>query len=657
MEAILGYLNAKDFGACGSAFETIGRVEAGSNRVTVQDVGDFEVGQELQMSGALPRCDSFQIFGPRPKHAHHRRVNGEVEMRGWDGSNGNHVVYFMDVDLACPDRFRWSDDQGRTWHDDVPIDGDWHLLSGGLEVKFDPEYDWAQGWVVTIVMRASLIAEITAIEGNTLVLDKEATRTCEDRILHSDTKALQKAIDTALEQGMNLWIPSGTYKLARTLYINDAVSFTMRGANPETTILDIGVGGIALEDRDGACVVLNKGEEVKLYDLGFRGAVGYDRRDQAGHMLTRGATGVWGFYFMKCNALGIWSTRRVYVENCHARQMSAECFYSSSAHRTPDEEPANYTTSITYMRCSVENCARNAFNNNDMAENTHIIDCRVRDVGGCTWEGASRFVIMRGCYVRNAGAVALGNVRNRSDEFERLGTGQHMVVDNTFESGCPYGLAQISVGAAANQVTIRGNNFVNFNSNAIIISGDTGPHDLPSRNTIVSANCFDMTAEETPSKPRTAINITASDVTVADNQIYATGARDENLTAIRLRDDAQGIIIHDNLLRGCGHSIVTERCVGEVGSVIDDRHFYREQDASWHGNPPTLRRRSHRYRGWRVQWANGERSVMEDFDPETEIFTLEKPRDMKPGEKFTLHPRTKDGKALEERNIHDNLIV
>lgn len=656
METMLGYLNAKDFGACGSSFATTGHVLAGSNRITVQDTGDFEVGQEINMSGCFPRCECFRIFGPKPYHAQHRKVENEVEIRGWNASNGNHVVYIMDVDIKTPTLFRWSDDQGRTWHDDVPIDGIWHKLSGGLEVRFNPEHDWTQGWVVTVVMRASLIAQIMAIEGNTLVLNKEATRSCEDRIIHSDTLALQKAIDAAVEQGKNLWIPSGTYRLSKSLHVNNARSLTICGDNPEETILDIGVGGIALEDREGACIVLNKGDEINLYNLGFRGAVGFDRRDQAGHMQTRGATGVWGFYFMKCNALGIWSTRRVYVENCHARQMSAECFYSCSAHRTPDNEPDNYTTSITYMRCSVENCARNAFNNNDFAENTHIIDCRIRNVGGCTWEGASRFVIMRGCYVRNAGPVALGNVRSRSNDFERLGTGQHMIVDNTFESGCPYGIVMIGVSAAASQVIIRGNNFINFNFNAISVSGETGPNDLPSRNVIISDNCFDMTAEEAPSIPRIAIGITASDVTVANNQIYVTGAPDDNLTAIQLRDDAQGIIIHDNLIRGCGKNIDTQRCIGEVGSVIDDQHFYREQTKSWHGNPPTLRRRSHRYRGWHIHWQNGERSILEDFDPETEIFTLASSRKMTAGELFELHPYTQDGNVLEERIIHDNLI-
>ena len=233
METMLGYLNAKDFGACGSSFETIGHVTASSNRITVQNTGDFEIGQEINMAGCLPRCECFRIFGPKPYHAQHRKVENEVEIRGWDASNGNHVVYIMDVDINAPTVFRWSDDQGRTWHDDVPIDGIWHKLSGGLEVRFNPEHDWTQGWVVTVVMRAALIAQIIAIEGNTLVIDKEATRSCEDRIIHSDTLALQKAIDTAIEQGKNLWIPSGTYRLSKSLHVNNARSLTIRGDNPE----------------------------------------------------------------------------------------------------------------------------------------------------------------------------------------------------------------------------------------------------------------------------------------------------------------------------------------------------------------------------------------------------------------------------------------
>ncbi len=519
------------------------------------------------------------------------------------------------------------------------------------------DYDWSKGWVVTIVMRASMVAQITAIEGKTITVDKMATRSCTDRIIHSDTLALQRAIDTALAEGADLWIPEGTYRLSDSLKIENACSFTLRGASPERTVLDIGVGGIGIEAEGGSCLVLKGGEEVKVYDLSFRGGIGFDKRDQAGHRFdTKGATGVWGFYFMKCNAMSTWSTRRVYVENCHARKMSAECFYSSSISRTADVEPEQYTTSIIYMRCSVEDCARNAFNNNDKAENTHIIDCRIRDVGGCTWEGASRFVQMRGCYVRNAGTVGMGNVRSRDEINERLGTGQHVIVDNTFESGCPYGIAMLGVSACASQVIIKGNNFINFNSNAIRISGETGPNDLPSRNVIITGNTFDMTAGETTFKPRTAINITAADVTVSDNQIFST-VQDDNVTAIELQDNAQGNLIHDNLVWGCGAFIRHTKMIGEVGAVIDERSFYREEEKDWHGYPAALRHRSHRYRGWIVCWETGDESVMEDFDPDTCVFTLKEPRKMEVGEKFTMKPRYADGRIMDERLIHDNMVL
>lgn len=651
MEKIMNYLNVKDFGACGSAFETKGTIVAGSNRIKVEEVGDFAIGQQLKLFGATPRCKEMQLWGPIQIHAKVRPAEGEVELRGWDASNGDHVVYLIDVDHENPTVFKWTDDLGRTWHENEPLNGEWHPLSGGLEVRFC-DFDWNQGCVISILMKASMVAEIIGIEGNELIVDQVATRSCTDKVIHSDTKAMQRAIDTAIAEEADLWIPEGTYRMSDSLIIEKANSLTIRGASPERTIFDVGV--------DGVCMRLIEGKEVKVYDIGYRGGIGFDRRDQAAHRFdTKGASGVWGFYFMQCSAMSIRNTERVYVENCHARKMSTECFYSQCMPkeiRTIDTELPCYTKSISYVRCSVEDCARNAFNNNDRAENTHIIDCRVRDVGGCTWEGASRFVQMRGCYVRNAGPVAIGNVRDRSIDNERLGTGQHVIVDNTFESGYPYGLSMIGVGSAASQVIIKGNNFINFNGNAVSVSGNTGPKDLPSRNVIITGNTFDMTAEETPSIPRKAIHISTSDVTVSDNQIFST-VKDENITAISLRNDAQGIIIHDNLVRGCGQFIEHTVADGVVGDVIDDTHFYRYTHPFEASNPTLVRHRSHRYRGWILCWENGEESVMEDFDPETCIFTIKEPKKIKTGDRFTWKPRYADGRIMDERLIHDNMVL
>ena len=75
-------------------------------------------------------------------------------------------------------------------------------------------------------------------------------------MIHCDTKALQRAIDAALEEGADLWIPEGTYRLSGELFIPDAKSLTIRGASPERTILDIGV--------DGTCLRTKNGKEFKL---------------------------------------------------------------------------------------------------------------------------------------------------------------------------------------------------------------------------------------------------------------------------------------------------------------------------------------------------------------------------------------------------------
>ncbi len=656
MKEKYNFLNVKDYGASGSAFEAEGTAVAGSNKIVLSDIGDFRIGQGIKILGGAPRCESFHIFGPHGTHANRRRINGEAEIRGWDGSNGDHVVYIIDIDPNTPDVFRWSDDRGRVWHDGVTLDREWHTLSGGLEIRLT-DFDWSLGWVITIVMRSSITAEIMYIRDNVITIDNTFDIDVKAKVLHSDSAALQVAIDTAISKSADIYIPEGHYNLSESLYVKNPKSLTITGSSPERTVLDIGFGGVGIEAPAGSCIVLEGGEEVNVYDISFKGASGFDTRDQAGHLKMKGTSGVWGFYFMKCNAMSIWGTSRVYVENCHARGMSAECFYSASPDdRTADFEPMQYTKSITYMRCSVEDCARNAFNNNDLAENTHLIDCRVRNVGGCTWEGASRFVEMRGCYIRNAGCVGIGNVRSRKELHERLGTAQHIITDNTFESGCPYGGVMINVGAGASQVIIKNNNFVNFNSNAVSVNGRTGNRDLPPEKVTISGNMFNMTAEDTPSKKRTVIEISAPDVIVSDNQIYSS-VKDENITAINIRADALGIIIHDNLIRGVREAIVYSDAPGVVGEVIDERHFLRKEALFEAVGPTLLRHRSHRYHGWIIVWNSGEQSEIEDFDPEKCIFTIKSPRKIINGEHFILKPRYEDGSPANEKLIHNNLII
>lgn len=278
--------------------------------------------------------------------------------------------------------------------------------------------------------------------------------------------------------------------------------------------------------------------------------------------------------------------------------------------------------------------------------------CRIRDVGGCAWEGSSRFVKIIGNYVRNAGPIAMGNLRSRDSEHERLGTAQHIVSDNVFEEGVCYGSAAVAVGAGASQVIVKNNTFVNFNSNGINLFGTSQYADLPSEHIIVTGNSMDMTAIYGESKKRYGIRAEASYVTVSDNQIYTRGCDpDENLTCIETSHLSVNTNIHDNTLTAAGVGILVEEPEGIVGEAPDDLHFFRyEPPFGQQGKPPIPRRFSHKFKNWIIKWGRGDFSRIESCDPETRVFTLCEPRKMTSGEHFTYYPER------DSLMIHDNII-
>ncbi len=200
---------------------------------------------------------------------------------------------------------------------------------------------------------------------------------------------------------------------------------------------------------------------------------------------------------------------------------------------------------------------------------------------------------------------------------------------------------------------VRGNLFVNFNSSCVNIDGNTSRRSLPAENALVSGNIFDMTAVGDEPLPRTAIDVSASHATVADNQVYVRGTCDPLLTGIRLRDDALNFDVHDNLLRNCGTGIATGRVSGTVGEVLDAVTFLRREGSN---SPPLARRKSHCYRGWTMVWLKRGKpdgtSVIDHFDAETCRFTLRELRTMTRGDAFELFP---PGGA--NWNLHDNTIT
>ncbi|MCX6910538.1 MAG: hypothetical protein NTY01_21190 [Verrucomicrobia bacterium] len=68
------WLNAQDFGASGSKFETSATTIPGSKQITVAKVGDFKVGQGVMVSKANPHFAEGKLWGPRKDYAKSRPV-------------------------------------------------------------------------------------------------------------------------------------------------------------------------------------------------------------------------------------------------------------------------------------------------------------------------------------------------------------------------------------------------------------------------------------------------------------------------------------------------------------------------------------------------------------------------------------------------------
>ncbi|MBM4082254.1 MAG: hypothetical protein FJ278_21295, partial [Planctomycetes bacterium] len=462
-------------------------------------------------------------------------------------------------------------------------------------------------------------------------------------VRHSDTAALQAAIDRGLKEKRNVYVPNGYYRLTRGLNVQDPQGLTIQGDSGELTVLDISEGV-------GCCIMMRNGTEATVRNFRMVGNSGFAERDQCGSIRMQGCGYLWGQDLRTCFGTGVRGTERVLVENVHARRMSLEAFWSGGPSRSGLKEPKQYTKAITYLRCSAVDCGRNGFNNNDLAENTSILYCRIVDVGGCAWEGASRFVKFVGNYVRNSGTVAIGNISTRSEDVEILPSGQHIVRDNVFESNVPYGGCAIRTASGASPVVIANNLFVNFNSSAIELSGIVSPGSgLPASDSTVTGNIFDMTCVDGQPKPRTAILSSQSGVLIADNQVYVRGAADPQVTAIHLREPSLNVTVHDNLIRNCGSGLISSRGTGRVAEVVDSQTF-----VAGAGTVPLEKRRSHRYQGWNLVWTTGKptASVIESYEVETYRFKLREPREMKVGDAFEVYPP-----FGANWNIHDNTVT
>lgn len=641
-------LNVRDYGVSGSSFETTASTTAGSTSISVKEVGDFKVGAEVAVFNCKPHFTNGLVWDTSGNG--HREVNfkDQVELRGYDGSAGNRASYILDFPGKSPPSFRWSDDLGQSWKEQTQVTGDWQKLNAGIEVKLPNRECWTKPRLVSFTARDHLISQIINIDDRTLTLAHPALLTAKECLVqHSDSGPLQRAFNRATGEQRNIFIPSGHYRLGTGLVLHRPNGISIEGENEENTILDLSNG-------QGACITVMGGKSVSFRRLRFRGFSSFAEMKKMAYLPAKGYPHMWGFFAEHCNAITFRSPERVLVENCHATGMSAECFYSGSTSRTGNQPaPARYPKSIVYRNCTVSDCARNAFNNNDFAENTSVLDCRIENIGGCAWEGASRFVKFMGNYVTNSGPVAMGNIRSREKHFDILPSGQHIVANNTFEGKLAYGNSFVAASAGATPVIINNNIFVNLNASAIEVSGLGNARNLPAGNILITGNAIDLSCVSGESRSRFGISASTNDTTISDNQIYTRQGIDPKVTGILLAEPAHHLLVHDNTIRNCGTGLEAKRTQGSVGDIIDARTFRSN------GRLPWPRRDSYRYQGYQVMWmpkaTEPDKFVaglfIETFDPDKGVFQLREDFDLKPNSVFVV--RAPQGYSW---NIHHNTI-
>ena len=640
-----GCLNVRDFGASGSVFETTATTTAGSDEIVVKDVGDLKVGQWVSVSKCNVRYEREALYGPTSPYSSRQPLGEAVKIRGYDGNQGSWLVYMLEVESANPHTFRWSDDlvKGYKWtaaH--VPITWDWQKLSNGIEVKFNKR-DLVPGHLVCFHARDQLVTRIEQIEGTKLILEDRANRRASDAVVrHTDSVAIQTAVHHAIGQRKNLFVPNGYYRLTEGMTVRNA-AILIEGQSGEHTVMDITEG-------TGAIFALYGGKEVTIRNLRMIGHTPLAERP--GSFTTSSGYRYWACAQKSCQAVKINATERVLIENCHAKHMASEAFYCQGPCRTDKGEPAAYTKSLTFLRCSVTDCAANAFNNNDLSENTSVLYCRIDGAGWHAYEGPARFIRLIGNYVRNAGPFTVGDCSSRPDFLYELGCGQAIVADNVFE-GCDGRNGGICLAHGPTQVAVTNNLFINYNGTAIRVSGHCARQinraSLPARNAVVSGNIIDLTYHGKKPATRWGIDVSASDVIVANNQVYVRGEPDRRAYGIKIGEPARNVTVHDNLIRNCTDGIHTTRGKSAVKKVIDSVSFLETR-------LPLVWGTSHCYRGWDLLWTSGaskgQVATLDSYDPKTIVFKLAKPHDLKVGDSFDVIPA--DGANW---NIHSNTIT
>jgi len=671
------WINAIDCGASGSEFQSVGTISSESNEITVEEVGDFQVGQWVTIYHCNPHYYGMVYNEAEPYLAKNQTpLKDELELRGLD-ENKTWQTFLIHFEKTSPLTFNWMaidpsfqthfDSEpvvSRKWcwqGENLPLSREWINLADGVQMRLK-KIDWLPGQSVSFHARNRLITKIIDIRNNTLILNDQATcDTSQALVCHNDQFALQSAVDLAIAERKSLFIPAGRYRLSKGLWIRNC-SLRVEGAHREHTVLDV-------KDDHTSVFWISGGKEVVVRNLGMIGHTGFMELPSHCHFANASGYAFWPtanqqMEIKGCAAANIVSTEHILFEDVNVTRMASEVFYLHGSdrfdsppyiqapHEAMPELQRQYTKSCIFQRCNVSDCGFNVFNNNDHGENTSILNCRVeRAANFC--EGAGRFTRIIGNYCLDGCPTSIHGGGNPED-LRQLGPCQAIISDNVFESGKFPIAGGLSISNGATQVIVANNQFIGFSKESAItiLNNGGGKKGMPVRSITVTGNMIDLTQmEDNPNNERAGISVSASNVIIANNHIFVRDKNIQKVTGIHVATGITNVNVHDNIISNCSwglraggkiclHQGDEERFAflpleSEVVEVINSNSFYdKELSNVWDYMPG--------YSGWHIRWLTSLNfktiAIVESYDPDKRIITLKNAIQMRTGDKFAIYP-------------------
>ena len=546
-------INAFDYGASGSEYSTVGTVQSGDTRISVQNIGDFRVGQSIYADGCFYHTNGVIYNDKEPYYARNQRpLQDEIEIEGLE-PNVSHQVFL--IHFYSEKSYSWMSVTQKyqtkitTWPgfhhpwvwqgQNLPVNGDWQELCDGVKFRFR-KMDWKKGETISFHVSHGRVVKILAIANSEMTIGVPADISCDHiRIRHHDNEALQNALDAAVQQKKRLFIPAGRYYLDQGLWLKHA-SAVIEGESRNSTILDV-------SEAHTACFWIAGGKNVAIRNLCMNGHCGFMKMPQCAWQTATGFA-FWPLANQQmevngCSAINAVSTEHLLFEDLDIMHMASEAIYLHGSDRNGDppyiQAPhegiegldKQYQKTCVIHRCNGYDCTFNLFNNNDFAEDTLISECRAENVGNFCENGA-KFCRYTNNHIIN------GNC------FSICGKGNAIISGNIIESGSVGCGISISAG-----FTIVENNIIRHCSKEC-------PIKIRSNDPVIfRGNIIDMTLQQgNPDHLREGALIAGQNVIFSDNVLIGNNSKMED-SGILISGKAKRVNIYNNTISGFQNGI------------------------------------------------------------------------------------------------------